>query len=386
MDTYPAEFYNPLAIALNGRKLQEFVDRILDQYNRLDIAGFEWDNDLLPDFTYSQVQRELNIDVMASYVDLDSDPIPVATEGDTLSTGRIPRMKAVEYYNEDKLRKLYQRENRRDVTRQDIIDAAGIGVGEIFAKLVSRHSNSISYQRDQVVSAGKFVITNTNNPNGIQNVTFANHIPAANINTISTSSKKWWTNSAHSSEGSDADPIKDLKDLVKKGTDRHFVGHIEINKSFFDEVINHSKVKSAIAAALFPLGDSTQTAAAVAVMGRAAKQAALEAILDCKIVLRDGQARVEKWDSSTAKLAYQQFESFEKNVVVFVPDGNIGRILTVEPILLTGGEYAFAFDGKLAITIDKDYKRKCMSYNSEMTSLVVPETPQLMFYLKPCEN
>lgn len=389
MNNYPVEFYDPLALALNGHKLQEFVDRLLADYNQLDITGFEWDNDLLMDFTYSQVERELHLDVMASYVDLDSPAIPVGVEGDVLGTGKIPRMKSVEYYNEDKLRKLKIRENRRDISRQSVIDAAGVGVGEIFLKLVSRHTNSISYQRDQVVSRGCFELTDANNPNGIKNVTFSNHVPTANKKSYTASSeatKRWWTNADHTTEGSSADPVKDLVAMVRVARDKNVRGHFEINDSFLDDVLGHSKVIEAIAASMFPSAAVENWAKAnVTLMPRDAKVNALSQILGAPIVARSGKASVEKWNNTTKKLQYSVFDSFEKNVVVFIPDGTIGKILTVEPILLEGGEYAFAYDGKLAITVGKDYTKKCMSYNSEMTSLVVPETPRYMWYLSPCE-
>lgn len=389
MNTFPVEFYDPLALALNGQRLQDFVDDVLAQYNRLDVAGFSFNEDLLPDFTYSQVQRELKMDVMASFVDLDSPAIPIGTEGDVLSTGKIPRMKNVEYYNEDKLRKLKMLENRRDVDPQAIIDKAGIGVGEIFLNLVSRHANSLSYMRDQVVSAGKFTLNATNNPNGIKGVTFANHVPAANKTTLEND-LRWWTSHALSANGANYDPIKDLQGIVKTakraGVSR---GHFEVNEDFFDDILDLPKVKEAIISNLFPAsvtaGQSTIQTAAIVTLSAETKKRALEAVVGAPFVLRDGKARVEKWDNTTKALTYNQMDTFDKYVLVYVPDGTIGEILTVEPILLEGGEYAFAFGRKMALTIGKDYVRKCMSYNSEMTSLVVPNVPQHMYYLYPCE-
>lgn len=386
MNKYPAEFYDPLAIALDGARLQDFVDELLASYNRLNVDGFTFNNDLLPDFTYEQIQKQLNMDVMASYVDVDSPAIPVGVEGDVLATGRIPRMKAVEYYNEDKLRKLYLFENRRDVNRADVINRAGIGVGEIIMRLVSRHTNSLSYQRDQIVSAGAFELTDTNNPNGIKNVKFANHVPSANKTTLSGDAR-WWTSHALSAEGSAADPVKDLVAIVKTARKKGVRGHFEVNDSFLDSILDHSKVRASIAARLYPLAtDSSYASTNVALLGRDRMVAELQAIIGCPIVARDGQARVERWDNTNKKLSYVTMDTFNKDVVVFVPDGTIGEILTVEPILLAGGEYAYAFGGKLAITIGKDFVKKCMSYNSEMTSLAVPNMPQYMWYLFPDES
>lgn len=384
MNTNPIEFYNPLEIALDGARLQDFVDEVLAKYNALQVDGFRFNDDLLPDFTYEQVQRELQLDVMASYVDLDSPAIPVGYEGATLATGKIPRMKAVEYYNEDKLRKLRIMEDRRSVSRSEIITRAGVSLGEIFLRLVGRHTNSLTYQRHQIVSTGALTLTDTNNPNGIKNVTFASHVPTANKTTL-TSTAKWWTGTDYSAEGAAADPIGDLKAMVKKARRKGVTRfHFEVNYNYLDQILSHSAVKAAIATSLYPMAASTSVAeAAIAVLDRATKVDALGKIVGAPFVAWDTQSAVEKWDNTYKKLARDTFDSFAANVVVLVPDGNIGEILTVEPILLEGGEYAYYYGRKLAITIGKDYVKKCLSYNSEMTSLVVPDKPQVMFYLFP---
>ena len=385
MNTNPIEFYNPLEIALDGARLQDFVDEVLAKYNALQVDGFRFNDDLLPDFTYEQVQRELQMDVMASYVDLDSPAIPNGVEGATIATGKIPRMKAVEYYNEDKLRKLRLMEDRRSIDRSEVIRRAGVSLGEIFLRLVGRHTNSLTYQRHQIVSTCGLTLTDTNNPNGIKNVTFAAHVPAANKTTL-TSTAKWWTDgTTRSTEGSAADPIGDMQNLVKairnKGVTRY---HIEVNYDYLDNILGHSAVKAAIATSLYPMAASTAVAeAAIAVLDRDAKVAALSKIVGCPIVAYDTKSAVEAWDNTYKKLSRTTLDSFAKDVVVIVPDGNIGEILTVEPILLEGGEYAYYYGRKLAITIGKDYVKKCLSYNSEMTSLLVPDKPQLMFYLFP---
>ena len=76
-------------------------------------------------------------------------------------------------------------------------------------------------------------------------------------------------------------------------------------------------------------------------------------------------------------------KAFEPDVVVLVPDGEIGRVLTVEPIALPGGTYGSFYDGRLLLTIGVDPVKKCQSFNTEMTSLVVPEVPQYMWYIYP---
>ncbi len=386
MNTYPQEFYNPLAIALNGATLQDFLDEILAENNTLELTGFTFNDDLLPDFTYEQIQRTLGMEVMASYVDLDSPAIPVSTEGDVIGTGKIPRMKSVEYYNEDKLRKLKLAEDRRSISREEIINKAGVELGGIFAKLVTRHTNSLTYQRHQMVSTGKLELTDTNNPNGVKNITLGAHVPTANKKIINDDTK-WWTDKTKATEGAKSDPIKDMQNMVKaankKGARKV---HFEVNSNFLDAILGHSKVVAALAANLFPLADVAVATGQIAYMERARKFSALKGIVGVDIVEWDTLVSVERFNRQTGLIERPEFDAFDDNVLVLVPDGSLGEILTVEPILLEGGDYGFAFGRKLAVTIGKDYVKKCQSYNSEMTSLVVPDKPQYMWYLYPCNG
>ena len=74
MNTYPQTFYDLLSAGLgaNGnRELQGFLDDILARkYNELNLAGFPFASDMLIDFTYEQVRKELKMNVMATYVTL----------------------------------------------------------------------------------------------------------------------------------------------------------------------------------------------------------------------------------------------------------------------------------------------------------------------------
>lgn len=383
MNTFPQEFYDPLYIALGGdmRLLQNFVDDVLARkYNALQLEGFTFDNDLLPDFTYAQIEQELKMNVMASYVDLDSPAIPIAHEGQTIATGKIPRQKSVEYYNEDKLRKLKQLENRRDITAELLRERAGAGMFDIFDTLVGGHTNALSYQRHQIVSKGEFTLNSTNNPNGIQGVTFAAHVPAGN-KTTKTGTARWWTSvssGVYSSEGSACDPIKDLKTLVRKAKNAG-VGkfHIEVQKDYLDQVLEHTKIVAALKDKLsvYYKIDSVE------MFTDNQKIDALGSLIGCPIIPVDHQVRIQKFQSGV--IVNTNIQSFEDNVFVLIPDGNIGSVKTVEPLVLAGGEYANYYGGKLLLTISKDYSKKCMAYESEMTSICVPDKPKYMFYLAP---
>lgn len=387
METYTLEFYDLLSRALGGSdpaRLQGYIDEVMpNKYNSLQLDGFELDPDMQLDFTYEQLQGEVGLNVMATYVDLDSPAKPVSREPVRLTTGKIPRMKMVEYFNEDKLRKQYILEQRFGATSSRVVDAALNNLFVTIDTLIGGHTNSLTYQRHQVVSRGKFELTDTNNPNGLVNQTFAAHVPSSNITSL-TGTKRWWTDSTYDTEGASADPVKDLRDWVKAAKRKTGVSmHLEVDSDFFDVVLGHSKVLAAIGANLFPLADKDAQSSAAGVQGDEVKKAAFERIVGVPVKVIDSVVSVERWDNDAKKLSRKSFRAFDDNVLVLVPDGTIGTVKTVEPIAIGGGDYAAYYGGRLLLTVGADYVKKCQSFNTEMTSLVVPSVPQHFFYLHP---
>lgn len=390
MNTYPIEFYDLLSRALGGndsKRLQGFLDEVMAlKYNKLEIDGFAFAPDMQLDFTYEQIQKELKMNVMAQYVDVDSPAIPYGSEGFQIGTGRIPRMKGVEYFNEDKLRKILITEQRFGASSDRVMEAAASNLFNTIDTLIGGHTNSMTYQRHQIVSAGKLTLTDKNNPYGIQNLTFASHVPAANINNLS-GDKRWWTSvnseGVYSSEGTKADPIADLKAIVKKAKDKGVRGHFEVEDSYMDQILEHSKIVAALAAKKFPLAaDSATALTSVAFLSTAEKDAALAEIIGAPIKRIDSLVSVEKWDASAKKLVRPTFKAFEANVLVFVPDGKLGEILCVEPISVGGVQGSF-YGGRLQVTVGVDTLKKCQGFYSEMTVLAVPDKPQYMWYIHP---
>lgn len=384
MNTYPVQFYDLLSRALGGSdsgRIQGFLDEVVaKKYNKLDVPGFKFAPEMQLDFTYEQVQKELGLNVMASYVDLDSQPIPVGTEGFVINTGRIPRMKMVEYYNEDKYRKMLIAEQRFGAQSSNVVNAAVKALFNTIDTLVGGHTNSLTYQRHQIVSTGKFTINSTNNPNGITGLTFASHVPSANINTLS-GTKRWWTDSAYTTEGTAANPVEDMIAMVETARQKGVDGHFEVNAAYLDKVLKHSKVVAAIGANLFPT--AADASASAAYLSRAKKIEVLADIVGAPIVAIDARVATEVWNKTNKALERKMMDAFEANVIVFVPNGDLGEILTVEPIAIEGGNYGTFYGGRLLLTVDVDAKYKCQSFNTEMTSLVVPNKPQYMWYLKP---
>ena len=384
MNTFDVQVYDLLSRAgiSGGRQLQAFIDnQVMQKYNNLDIPGFTFAPTTQLDFTYEQVQSELNLNPVANYVDVDSPATPDATKAAKTVTGRIPRMKKAEYYNEDKIRKMLILEQRFGVNSDNVRAAAITDLFISLDNLIGGHVNALSFQRHQIVSTGKFTLTADNNPNGIKGITFASHVPAANTTTLS-GNKKWWADAEKTAEGSTADPIKDMVEMVEAARKKGVKGHFEVNYNFLTKILGHSKVVATIGINALPAADATSQASYAAILGRERKKAILTELVGAPIVEHDHMVTVQKVVKGEVQNA--MVDSFAADVVVFVPDGNLGEIVTVEPIAIAGGTYANFLDNRGLVIIDADYRKKVQAYNSELTSLAVPSLAHYFFYLKPC--
>lgn len=350
--------------------------------NALQLDGFEFDPFMQDDFTFEQIVAELGINAAAQYYDLDSPAIPDKARSIKAYTGKIPRMKKVEYFNEDKLRKMLIVENRKDVSSERVAEIAYEQLFITVDNLVGGHTNALTFQRHQAISKGEFAINSTNNPNGIAGVKVDYHVPAANKTTLQGTAR-WWTDSGHTQEGGNADPIADLRDVVEKARKAGVRGHFEVELDYFKEVLGHSKVVAALGVAVLPTAAADTQAAYAGVMGYERKKEVLETIIGAPIKTIDSIVAIQKVDASTKSIISSNTRAFEQNVFVFVPDGTIGIVKTVRPIAIDGGVYGQFYDGRLLLTIGADYVKKCQSYNTEMTSLVIPTAVNYFWYLFP---
>lgn len=384
MNTFDVQVYDLLSRAgiSDGKQLQAFIDnQVMQKYNELDIPGFKFAADMQLDFGYEQIQRDFALNIMASYVDLDSPATPNATKGASVARGRVPRMKKVEYYNEDKIRKMLILEQRFGANSDNVRASAFADLFITLDNLIGGHVNSLSYQRHQIVSTGKFTLTAENNPDGLKNLTFASHVPTANWNTLS-GAKRWWTDAEKTIEGTAANPIEDMVAMVENARRKGVRGHFEVNYNFLTKILNHSKVLAQIGLVLQPSATDANQLNYAAALGRATRKEKLEDRIGVSIVEHDHMVATQKVSKGVVENTL--VDSFAGDVLVFVPDGSLGEIITVEPIAIAGGTYAKFLGGRGLVTIQADYQKKVQSYNTEMTSLVVPSIAQHFYYLKPC--
>lgn len=390
MDFNTPQFYDLVSRAFNGdatsRRLQTFVDSTMSlKYNGLNLDGFPFDPDMQLDYTYEQIQKELGITPMASYYDVDSPAIPKAEQEISLATGRIPRMKEVMYFNEDKVRKQLILEKM--LSDEKIPIQAGQKLFEVVNELIGRHTNSLTYQRNQMVSAGKLILNDKNNPDGTLRVTLSANVPLKNRKTLS-GDEKFWKDKTYAQEGAKADPIQSIIDWLQPILDKGIKGHIEINLTYYRRLLRHSKVNQTIGFGLWPTTSAESATGAATVLPLSKKTSALEDLLGVKIKTVDSISSVLTYNTRSKRMEPTTAPSFNTDVIVFIPDGNVGKVLTVMPISTQDNSALVStfYDGRLMLTVARDAVTKCQGFHTEMTSLVVPNVPQYFFYLFPNES
>lgn len=390
MRTMVKNYYDLLTVGLGNFSFQQFVDRFQEKYNILQTDGFDWDPEIQLDYTYEQLIASLGIVTLPIYVDADSEGLDKSLGEFKVGSNKIPTQKHRYPMNAKMLRErmiMYQRFGEASLT-QDTRTALMNLLFESTDKLLAGHRNALTHQRMRVVSKGQFTIDIENNPRGIKGLTFDFGIPAANKETLS-GTNRWWTNAEHTpaNEGSSSDPLLYLKNKRKAMRKASFPnGHFEIASDLFDDLLTHSKVLERIGLALYPMAASA-TNPGTAAQGYAtnltdeAKRATIESIIGCPIIPRDSLASVEKFDEESKSIKPVTIENFDPLNVAFVPDGQLGTIKSVQPMVFTDDptqRIAWFDGGRTLLTQRFESKTKSMYVESEMAVLCVPNAPQYM--------
>lgn len=363
----------------------------------LNLVGFEqWDVPQI-DFTYEQLEIENQVAAMATYVDLNSEPVPLGTKGASVLRGSIPRQKARFIIGENDYRKqMMVMERLNSAARLTGGDARG-NVKAYLTKLLfgglseiqDAHIGSLNYQVGQMKSAGKVALTDANNPRGIRNVEFSAYIPTENVTTL-TSTARWFTNDGKTTEGAAADPVNDVKKLTRAAKDRYDDVVLEVDEQSFFEDMKHSKWQIALGYAIMPTllaggKDATTDASAGAVAAGAsddAIKAAFKAIVGVEVIFNKSVCGVEKWNNTSKLLERTKIRAFNANTYLARPSGQIGIIKNVVPLRPDGSAISsMIFNNHGIIEYRYDAKQKVQDWCSELTALAVPTRPRDMFYL-----
>lgn len=371
------------AAGVNGTTFQAFIDGYFaNKYNAAMWDGFVFDTAPMLDYTYAQFQAELKLNVMATYVNPDSPAKAKSTEGFSQLSGTIPTMKDALVRDSKEMRELMKMQM---ASGDNTVNLAIAQLYKTVDSLIGSHTNSITYQRNQMVSRGKLELLDTNNPNGITNISFSAQIPTENIVTL-TGNAKFWTDSTRATEGSAADPIAVIEAEIQKMQDAGVISiTMEVDKLTLKAILKHSKVLAAIGYNLNPLVvDSTAAKAIATNLSYTQKVAAFEGLFEAVLKITDGIASVEKLNKTTKKPEMVQMRSFAANVISFYPTGNIGTIKHVMPILPAqgfSGSIAQYFNNSMLLRTYSDINTNVQYFNTEQSVLTVIDKPKYFHIL-----
>ena len=368
----------------------------------LNIVGFEkWDIPQI-DFTYNMLEAEQRISVMATVLDLNSEPIPIGTKGFNVLSGSIPRQKARWERGENdyrkelitiqnlKVRGAFLNESPAESIQNYLNELLFGGLSEI----QEAHKGRLSYMVGQMKSAGAYTLTDTDNPRGIQGITFSAQIPAGNIKQLKNNDR-WFTDADKTTEGASSHPVKDLKTLVRDARDEYkgLPVTVEVNETSFFEDMQHSDWLIALGYAMSPdlikyagVGDpgkATATAIAQAATDDEVKAAFKKVIGADEVIYNKTICGVEVWDADTKKLKINTMPAFNKNVYLVRPSGAVGVMKNVVPLRPDGSAIsAQIFSGHGIIEYRYNEVTKTQDWVSELTALPVPTQPRTLYLLK----
>ena len=364
----------------------------------LNLSGFErWDIPQV-DFTYEQLEIESNIKVMATYVDLNSEAIPIGNKVGSILQGSIPRQKARFIIGENDYRKQMMLIERLNTAARLTGSDSSESVAAMLTKLLfggltdlqDAHIGSLNYQVGQMKSAGAVTLTDANNPRGIQNVTFSAQVPTENVTTLS-STKRWFTDATKATEGTACNPTQDIKDLISKAKERYDDVVLEVDEKSFLEDMKHSKWQTALGYIIMPTllaggKDATTDASAMAVTNASSDDVIKNAFIKfCGVPVEFSKTvcGIEKWDSGSKSLKREKLRAFNADTYLARPAGEIGTMKNVTPLRPDSSAIsALIFGNRGIIEYRYDAKHKVQDWASELTALAVPSRPKDMFRLK----
>ena len=386
MRTMVNNYYDLMTFGLGNQKFQDFVDKFQLKYNTPQTDGFAWDSEIQLDYTYEQLIASLGITTLPVYVDADSEGLDKSLGNFVIGSNKIPTQKHRYAMNAKMLRErmiMVQKFGEAALnsdTRYALMDL----LFESTDKLIGGNRNALTHQRMRVCSTGQFTIDLENNPRGLQGITFDFGIPSAN-KVVLTTTARWWTNAEHTTanEGSASDPLMFLKNKRKEMKKAGYPnGHFEMAADLYDDMLTHSAVLKRIGYSLYPIAAGDDVAKNYAAnLTDDAKKDAIERIIGAAIKTYDSVAAVEKFDAEAKAIKPVTIENFKATNVSFVPDGQIGTIKSVRPMVFTDDptqRIAWFDGGRTLITNRFEAKTKTMYVESEMAVLCVPNMPQYM--------
>lgn len=392
MYEYNKGFYNLMAEAgiISSESFTAYIRDVLGfgEEQSLNLDNFTFDPIMQLLFNFEQALFESNIKLMATYPDKDSEVIPFGTKGFELSRGVIPRQKARYFMDEDDYRKYYDAVRTLSTKTEIANYARDILFKGLKENIIDAHDMAMTYQRDQMVSHRSLELTADNNPRGIKAISFISPVPEANVKKLDGQSK-WFTDDAKTTEGTSSNPPKDLKDLIRalrRDGKQNLV--LEADEVSFYEDMEHSKWKEALAYEAYPVlrlsgaDNASQARAMAASFSDEETLRLFTKYTGLNVRLRRGLVGVERYNKSKKELETVKIRTFDANTYVIYPEGELGTIKVVRPLLPDSqAMYGSILGGRGIIQYEYDAKSKTQDWWSELTALCVPTRPNEMYYL-----
>lgn len=387
MRNNPIDFYKLLEFGLGGDTWQQFIDRYNEKYEGMVIDGFEFVPTSV-NYTWQQLVAATTVTTLPTYVDPEAPGYEKQRGSVKGETGNIPTQKAFYSLNRTIVREKMQLMQMFGAAalNQEMQNIMMGLLDESADGLIKGYYNSLTNQRMQIVSTGKFKIDATNNPRGIKDITFDFGIDDSHFETLSGTAR-WWTDADKSKEGTASDPIVYMKNKVKEIRNKyHYYGplKIEMAKEMMDSLLTHSAVLKRIGMMLYPLSATDSTGATALSyaqnMADDAIKQALVRLVGCEIVERDSKAYVDDW-TEDGVLTQKEIENFSLTNIAFIPQGTIGNIQGVTPLTMgyEPSKVAF-FDGnRLVLSQRLNAETHSIYIESEAAELCVPSLPKYMF-------
>ena len=383
MITKVSNYYDLMSFGLGEVSFQQFVDRFQLKYNELNVEGFNWDPEIQLDYTYEQLIGSLNIATLPVYVDEASEGLDKSFGSFQIGSNRIPTQKHRYPVSAKMMREqmiMYNRFGAASLTGQTR-DALRDLLFDSTDKLIAGNRNALTHQRMKIASTGQFTIDLENNPRGLKGLTFDFGVKTKE--TLTTTAR-WWTSAEHTTanEGSASDPLLYLKNKAKAARKAGYPAfHFEMAQDLFDDLLMHSAVLKRIGFAAYPAATDATAVSYAQNMTDEAKKDAIQRIVGVEIKTYDSLAAVEKYDEEIKGIKPVTIENFKSTNVSLVPNGQIGTIKSVQPMVFTDDptqRIAWFDGGRTLITNRFESKTKTMYVESEMAVLCVPNMPQYM--------
>lgn len=369
----------------------------------LDIEGFDWGPTQI-DFDYRVWETGDDIEIMATYVDIDSEALPIGGEVDFKEyTGTIPTHKAFVTLDQTDYRKKLVFLNNLAASTSLTGGNVSVSVREhleeyLFAKLSAipnAHKGTLNYQVGQMKSKGALTLTDQNNPrSGYGEASFSAKVPKDHFIT-----KKWWTKKADGSIVYDetADPLEDIKlqiRAIKKAPQNAYSNiKLEMLATFFEDLMGHPAWKKHIGYTLMPnlliapgndsnamavganyLMEQTETNVLIGMFKRLTGAS--------EVKLDEAVAGVERYDADKKALVREKLDCFEYGTILFRPTGKIGQIIPVAAFRPDSRAITNTiFGGRGLVEYIYDEDKKVQKWRSELTCLAVPTVPRSLHYL-----